>query len=86
MSATQHISKSRKNVIGKERIKEREKNVTEREGGRYRGSEERDGGEGGREGMEEEEGIETLNKNKAVDPRSSPDRPESDPRSTWWAP
>ena len=28
----------------------------------------------------------TLNKNKAVDPRSSRDRPEIDPRSTWWTP
>ena len=57
MSATQHISKSRKNVIGKERIKEREKNVTEREGGSDRGSEERDGGEGGREGRDGRGGM-----------------------------
>ena len=49
MSATQHISKSRKNVIGKEHIKEREKNVTERKGdieGVRRGMEGREGGKG----------------------------------------
>jgi hypothetical protein len=60
VSATQHISKSRKNVIGKQRIKEREKNVTEREGGRDRGSEERDGGERGREGGKGWKGREGL--------------------------
>ena len=64
MSSAKNVSKSEKRMSPRGREGEIE--------GVRRGME---GREGEREGMEGEGGIETLNKNKAVDPRSSPDRP-----------